>query len=96
MLRRVLVLEHVCFSAVCLLQHLDEEASRCAHAPPASLNSPMRSNHKPQRPARTGRQESLQNTSVEKNNNNISKKKKGCAAERGVRENVVVTDEGAY
>lgn len=75
MLRRVLVLENVCFSAVCLLRHLDEEASRCAHAPPASLNSPMRSNRKPQRPARTGRQESLQNPPVEKNNNNISKKR---------------------
>lgn len=58
-LRRVSVLEDVCFSPVCLLRHLDEEASRRAHAPPASLNSPMRSNHKPQRPARTGRQESL-------------------------------------
>lgn len=92
MLCRVLVLENVCFSAACLLQHLDEEASRCAHAPPASLNSPMRSNHKPQRPAATGRQE---NPPVEKNNNNISEKK-GGAGERGARENVVVMDEGAY
>lgn len=93
MLRRVLVL--VCFSATCLLQPLDEEASRCAHAPPASLNSPMRSNHKPQRLARTGPQESLQIPPVEKKNNNI-RKKKGGAGEREVRENVVVTDEGAY